>query len=65
MESFFAPLRTNVLDRQSWATRDERRIEIVTRIERTYHPRRRVACLGRLTPIDYEIVITPLTATAA
>jgi transposase InsO family protein len=65
MESFFALLQKNVLDRQSWATRDELRIEIVTWIERTYHRRRRQARLGRLTPIDYEIIMTPQTATAA
>ncbi len=65
MESFFALLQKNVLDRQSWTTRDELRIEIVTWIERTYHRRRRQARLGRLTPIDYEIIMTPQTATAA
>ncbi len=65
MESFFALLQRNVLDRQSWATRDELRIEIVTWIERTYHRRRRQARLGRLTPIDYEMIMTPQTATAA
>jgi putative transposase len=65
MESFFALLQKNVLDRQSWATRDELRIEIVTWIERTYHRRRRQARLGRLTPIEYEMIMTPQTATAA
>ncbi len=37
MESFFALLRKNVLDRRVWATREELRIAIVTWIERTYH----------------------------
>jgi putative transposase len=41
MESFFALLQKNVLDRQSWATRQELRTAIVTWIERTYHRRRR------------------------
>jgi putative transposase len=50
MESFFALLQRNVLDRRRWATRDELRIAIVTWIERTYHRRRRQATLGRLTP---------------
>jgi putative transposase len=40
MESFFALLQKNVLDRHRWATRDELRIAIVTWIERTYHRRR-------------------------
>ena len=65
MESFFALLQKNVLDRQRWATRDQLRIEIVTWIERTYHRRRRQARLGRLTPIEYEMIMTPQTATAA
>jgi transposase InsO family protein len=65
MESFFALLQRNVLDRQSWATRDELRIAIVTWIERTYHQRRRQVALGRLTPIEYEIIMTPRTASAA
>ena len=65
MESFFALLQKNVLDRRSWTTRDDLRIEIVTWIERTYHRRRRQARLGRLTPIEYEMSMTPQTATAA
>lgn len=36
MESFFALLQKNVLNRQTWATRDDLRIAIVTWIERTY-----------------------------
>ncbi|WP_257949105.1 IS3 family transposase [Brevibacterium aurantiacum] len=57
MESFFALLQKNVLDRRRWATRDQLRIAIVTWIERTYHRRRRQARLGRLTPIEYEAII--------
>jgi transposase InsO family protein len=41
MESFFALLQRNVLDRRRWGTRDELRIAIVTWVERTYHRRRR------------------------
>jgi putative transposase len=65
MESFFALLQRNVLDRRSWATRDELRIAIVTWIERTYHRRRRQATLGRLTPIEYETIMTPPATQAA
>ncbi|WP_460850419.1 IS3 family transposase, partial [Nocardioides ultimimeridianus] len=56
MESFFSLLQKNVLDRRSWATREELRIAIVTWIERTYHRRRRQDALGRLTPIEYETI---------
>ena len=59
MESFFSLLQKNVLDRQRWATRNELRIAIVTWIERTYHHRRRQAALGRLTPNEYEMIMTP------
>jgi putative transposase len=65
MESFFALLQKNVLDRQSWATRQELRIAIVTWIERTYHRRRRQAALGRLTPIEYETIMTTPATQAA
>ena len=65
MESFFALLQNNVLDRRNWATRDDLRIEIITWIERTYHRRRRQARLGRLTPIEYETITNPQTAPAA
>ena len=52
------PPAKNVLDRHRWTTRDELRIAIVTWIERTYHRRRRQAALGRLTPIEYETIMT-------
>jgi putative transposase len=64
MESFFALLQRNVLDRQRWASRAERRLAIVTWIERTYHRRRRQRALGKLTPIEFELLHTP-AATAA
>lgn len=54
MESFFALLQKNVLDRQRWATRAELRLAIVSWIETTYHRRRRQRRLGRLTPIEFE-----------
>ena len=65
MESFFSLLQRNVLDRRRWATRDELRIAIVTWIERTYHRRRRRAALGRLTPIEWETIMTHTAAYAA
>ncbi|MET7319590.1 IS3 family transposase [Streptomyces sp. NPDC005549] len=65
MESFFALLQKNVLDRRTWATRQELRIAIVTWIERTYHRRRRQKRLARLPPIEYEAIMTPPAALAA
>ena len=65
MESFFALLQNNVLDRRRWNTRQELRTAIVVWIERTYHRRRRQARLGGLTPIEYETIISPATPRAA
>ncbi|WP_216910301.1 IS3 family transposase [Nocardia noduli] len=65
MESFFALLQKNVLDRRPWATREELRIAIVTWIERTYHRRRRQARLGKLTPVEYETIMTTPALRAA
>ena len=42
--------------------REELRIAIVTWIERTYHRRRRQRVLGRLTPVEFEILETELQA---
>lgn len=64
MESFFSLLQNNVLNRRSWATREELRLAIVTWIERTYH-RRRQARLGRLTPVEYEAIMYEQVALAA
>jgi hypothetical protein len=56
--------RTSSTD-NPWATRDQLRIAIVTWIERTYHRRRRQHVLGRLTPIEYETIMTTTTTQAA
>jgi transposase InsO family protein len=56
MESFFALLQKDVLDQQRWETKDELRIAIVTWIEETYHRRRRQRGLGRLTPVEFELL---------
>ena len=65
MESFFSLLQKNVLDRRRWSTREELRIAIVTWIERTYHRRRRQSALGRLTPIEFEAIMTTPASQAA
>lgn len=65
MESFFALLQKNVLDRRAWTTREQLRIAMVPRIERTYHSQRRQARLGRLTPIEFENIMNTTVALAA
>ena len=65
MESFFSLLQKNVLNRRSWTTREELRIAIVTRIERTYHRHRRQTRLGKFTPIEFATIMnTPATPAA-
>ncbi len=65
MESFFALLHKNVLDRRSWGTREELRLAIVSWIEGKYHRKRRQHRLGKLTPIEYELIMNPATTLAA
>jgi putative transposase len=65
LESFFALLQKDVLNRRRWSSRQELRTAIVIWIERTYHRRRRQARLGGLTPIEYETIISPAAPYAA
>ena len=65
MESFFGLLQNNVLNRRTWHTRDQLRLAIVTWIERTYHRRRRQRSLSRLTPVEFETIMTPPASQAA
>ena len=37
----------------------------MTWIEKTYHRRRRQDRLGRLTPVEYEMILDPTTAHAS
>ena len=64
MESFFALLQRNVLDRQRWTTREDLRPAIITWIERTYHRRRRQRRLAKLTPIEFETLYKPVPLAA-
>jgi putative transposase len=64
-QSFFSLLQKNVLNRQSCNTRDDLRIAIVTWIESTYHRRRRQTALGRLTPIEFELIMNQTVNQAA
>lgn len=65
MESFFALLQKNVLDGRDWATREQLRAGTITWIERPYHRRRRQDRLGRLTPVEYELIVGHTPAHAA
>jgi len=56
MESFFALLQKNLLNRHTWDTRDQLRGAITLWIERNYHRKRRQRGLGRLTPLEFEMI---------
>jgi putative transposase len=64
MESFWALLQTNVLDRRRWRTRAELEYAIIYWIEHTYNRRRRQRALGKLTPVEFELAFAN-TAQAA
>jgi transposase InsO family protein len=63
MESFFGLLQKNLLDTRRWETREELGLAIVTRIETKYNRRRRQRALGKLPPVEFEMIYT--TADAA
>ena len=56
MESFFSLLQKNVLDTRRWETREELRLAIVVWVETKYNRRRRQRALGKLTPIEFEMI---------
>lgn len=58
MESFFALLQTNVLNRRRWRTRAELSYAVIHWIEHTYNRRRRQRGLGKLTPVEFELAFT-------
>ena len=62
-ESFVATLKTELLYRVSWPTRQAARTAIFEYIEGFYNTRRRHSSLGHLSPAEFEEV--KLTETAA
>jgi putative transposase len=55
-ESFIASLKTELLYRRSWPTRESVRVSIFEYIETFYNSRRRHSALGYLSPMEYEEV---------
>ncbi|MFY1692801.1 IS3 family transposase [Plantactinospora sp. WMMB782] len=53
-ESFFATIKTELLDRRTWPTRAAARTAIFDWIEGWYNTRRRHSTLGYLSPAAYE-----------
>lgn len=59
MESFHSLLQKNVLNTRIWRTRAELRHAIVYWIEAKYNRRRRQRALGKLTPVEFEMIVQP------
>jgi putative transposase len=53
-ESFMPTLKTELIDRRSWPTRQAARTAIYDYIEGWYNPRRRHSALGYLSPAEFE-----------
>ena len=54
MESFFASLKVERVNRKVYRSRDEARADVFDYVERFYNPRRRHSTLGYLSPAEYE-----------
>lgn len=55
-ESFFATLETELLDRRTFRTRNEARLELFRWIEGFYNARRRHSTLGHVSPDRFEYI---------
>lgn len=56
MESFYSLLQLNVLDLHTWDTREQLAVAVIRWIEKKYNRRRRQRGLGKLTPVEFELV---------
>lgn len=54
VESFFATLEWELIERSDWRTGDEARLAIFEYMECWYNPKRRHSSLGYLSPAEYE-----------
>ena len=54
MESFFSSLKSERLNRRTYRSRDDVRVDVFSYIEQFYNPRRRHSTLGYVSPMEYE-----------
>ena len=64
IESFFATLECELIDRRHWRTRAQARLEVFWWIEATYNRTRRHSRLGYLSPLDYEAMLRTAAPTS-
>lgn len=65
LRTFFCSGLKNLLDRHPWGSRLELCLAIVQWIEGIYHRKRRQRRLGKLTPVEFEIIMMEAVALAA
>jgi putative transposase len=61
VESFFASLECELIDRRHWRTREQARLEVFWWLEAVYNRTRRHSSLGYLSPMDYEARLSMAT----
>jgi len=54
LESFFATLKTELVQDAEWQTRAQAVAELATYLDGWYNYERRHSTLGYLSPVDYE-----------
>ena len=54
IESFYATLECELIDRRHWRTREEARLEVFWWVEAVYNRTRRHSSIGYLSPMEYE-----------
>jgi putative transposase len=66
-ESFISTIKMELIDRQSWKTKDQARLAVFRYIETFYNPLRRHSALGMRSPDEYEKMTSnqPEAASAA
>ena len=64
IESFFATLECELIDRRHWRTRDQARMDVFWWIQATYNRTRRHSRLGYLSPVDYQAMLRRAAATS-
>jgi transposase InsO family protein len=56
-ESFFATIKGEMIDHESYATRSQARVSIGDYIENFYNPVRRHSSIGYVSPIEFELIL--------
>jgi hypothetical protein len=64
-ESVISTLKNEPINRQTWTSRDQARLAVVSYIETFYNPRRRHSALGYRSTMEYENMTQEASANAA